>query len=135
MHHSNNVYPIERIIAALTYITGGLAGFVWWIIAIILKKSVTPFLLYHIMQSIFLFFGYFLFVQLCKLLFIILYRIPLINAVPYYLNMPIDMFFSLSIVEIITKSVILYLAITAFMGMYSYIPWVSDIINKNFGRR
>jgi len=132
---SKEIYPIERIISAATYLTAGGVGFVWLIIAALMKKRVTPFLMYHIMQSIFLAIAYFLLTTLCELTYVILYRIPLINAIPYFINMPLPFLFGLSIVQGITTGIILYLAITAFMGQYSYFPWVSDIINQNTGRR
>lgn len=132
---SKEIYPIERIISAATYLTAGGVGFVWLIIAAIMKKHVTPFLMYHIMQSIFLAIAYFLLTTLCELTYVILYRIPLINAIPYFINMPLPFLFGLSIVQGITTCIILYLAITAFMGQYSYFPWVSDIINQNTGRK
>ena len=135
MQRSNDLYPIERILSALTYLTAGMAGFIWMIIAALLKKRVTPFLMYHIMQSIFLSIAYFILTKLCSLVYIILYKIPLINAMPYIINMPIPIAFGLSIIQILTTSVLLYLAITSFMGAYSYFPWVSDIINQNLGRK
>ena len=135
LQQSNNVYPIERIISALTYLTASGVGFVWLIIAAVLKKHVSPFILYHVMQSIFLAIAYFLLTTLCELLYVILYRIPLINAIPYFINMPLPFLFGLSIIQALTTLVIIYLAVTAFMGVYSYIPWVSDIINQNTGRR
>ena len=100
-----------------------------------MKKNVTQFLMYHILQSIFLSIAYFLLATFAELIYVILYRIPLINAIPYFINMPLPFVFGLSIVQTITTAVILYLAITAGMGMYSYIPWVSDIINQNTGRK
>ncbi len=135
MQHSNEIYPIERIISAATYMTAGGAGFIWLIIAALAKKRVTPFLMYHILQSIFLAIAYFLLTVLCNMIYVILYRIPLINAIPYFINMPLPFAFGLSIIQIITTVVILYLAITSFMGIYSYIPWVSNIINQNTGRK
>ena len=135
MQHSNNVYPIERIISALSYLTAGMAGFIWLIIAQVFKKRITEFLMYHIMQSIFLTIAYFLLTVLCDLIYVILYRIPLINAIPYFLNMPIPIAFGFSIIQIITTSIVIYLALTSFCGLYSYIPWVSNIINENTGRR
>ena len=131
----SNVYPIERILSALTYLTAGGAGFIWLIIAAVMKKSVTPFLMYHILQSIFISIAYFLLTVICKMLYVILYRVPLINAFPYFLNMPLPFAFGLSVIQIVTTSIMLYLAITAFMGFFSYIPWVSDIINQNTGRK
>ena len=124
-------YPIEKIISAATYLTAGGAGFIWLVIAALIKKTVRPFLMYHIMQSIFLSILFFLISVLGKMVYIILYRIPVINAIPYLINMPIPFLFGLSVIQALTTAVILYLAITAFMGMYSYIPWVSDIIKGN----
>ena len=135
MNPSRQVYPIERIISAASYLTAGGAGFVWLIIAALLKKHVTPFLLYHIMQSIFLSIAYFLLTVFAELIYVILYRIPLINAIPYFINMPLPFLFGLSVIQTLTTAIILYLAITAGMGLYSYFPWVSDIINKNVGRK
>ena len=134
MQHSREVYPIERILSALTYFTAGTAGFIWLIIAALLKKRVTPFLMYHILQSIFLAIAYFLLTQICGLVYVILYRIPLINAIPYFINMPLPIF-GLSILQLTTSVVLLYLVVTSFMGYYSYFPWVSDIINQNTGRK
>ena len=39
----------------------------------------------------------------------------------------------LSIIQLFTTLVILYLAITAGMGYFSYLPWVSNIIKGNMG--
>lgn len=134
MQHSRNIYPIERILSSLTYLTVGGVGFVWLIIATIFKKNVTPFLRYHIFQSIFISITYYLLSVFANLLYVILYKIPIINAIPFFLNAPISVFFGLSIIQCITTSIILYLAITSFMGMYSYLPWVSDIIKGNTER-
>lgn len=135
MQPSREIYPIERIISAASYLTAGGAGFIWLLVAAVMKKHVTPFLMYYILQSIFLSIAYFLLATFAGLIYVILYRIPVINAIPYYINMPIPSLFGLSIIQGVTTLVILYLAITSFMGLYSYIPWVSDIINMNTGRK
>lgn len=135
MQPSRQIYPIERIISAASYLTAGGAGFVWLIIAALIKKHVTPFLLYHIIQSIFLSILYFLIATFAELIYVILYRLPIINAIPYFINMPLPIANGLSIVQLFTTAIILYLAITAGMGLYSYIPWVSDIVNINTGRK
>ena len=132
---SRQIYPIERIISALSYLTAGFAGFIWLIVASVLKKHVTQFLLYHILQSIFLSIAYFLLATFAELIYVILYKIPFINAIPYFINMPLPFLFDLSVVQGITTAIILYLAITSAMGLYSYFPWVSDIININTGRK
>ena len=37
----------------------------------------------------------------------------------------------LSLIQLFTTTIILYLAITSGMGLYSYLPWISDIIKGN----
>ena len=134
MKFAKKPYPIERILSATTYLTAGGVGFVWLIIAAVLRKTVTPFLMYHIMQSIFISILFFLVSILGELVYVVLYRIPLINAIPYLINMPIPFLFGLSILQTFTTTIILYLAITSGLGYYSYLPWVSDIIKGNTGR-
>ena len=133
MQISKNPYPIERILSAGTYLTAGGVGFVWLIIAAFLKKQVAGFLTYHIMQSIFISILFFLVSVLGNLVFVILYKIPIINAIPYLINMPLTFLFNLSLVQMFTTVIILYLAISAGMGYYSYLPWVSNIIKGNTG--
>ena len=132
---SKKPYPIERILSVATYLTAGGVGFVWLVLAAFLRRRVAPFLMYHILQSIFISILFFLLSVLGELVYVILYRIPLINAIPYFLNMPIPIVLNLSIIQLITTIIILYLAITSGMGYYSYLPWVSDIINGNTGRK
>ena len=128
---TSNPYPIERILSAGSYMTAGGVGFVWWVIAILAKKTVRPFLIYHIMQSIFISILFFLLSVLGQMLFVILYRIPIINAIPYFVNMPLPFAMGMSVLQLITTTIILYLAVTSFLGYYSYLPWVSDIIKSN----
>ena len=133
MQTSKQPYPIERILSVATYVTAGGVGFVWLIIAAFMRKQVTKFLMYHIMQSIFISILFFLVSLLSELVFVILYKIPIINAIPYFVNMPLPFIFNLSIIQTITTTIILYLAIMAGLGYYSYLPWVSDIIKGNTG--
>ena len=85
------------------------------------------------MQSIFISIAFFLIVTLFDLASIVIYKIPVINIIPYILNAPISFLYGLSIIQLCTTAVILYLAITSGMGYYSYLPWVSDIIKGNTG--
>ena len=136
MRTSNSVSLIERIISAASYLTAGGAGFIWLIITALLKKRPTTFLLYHIFQSIFISFAYILLIKICGIFYdTILAKIPLINTIPYLINMPLPLLFNLSLIQAITSGTVLYLAITSFLGLYSYLPYVSNIINTNIGRR
>ena len=135
----NSINPIERIISAASYLTAGMAGFLWMILAAILKKSIKPFLMFHILQSIFISIAYFLFIELYKLVFIVLVKIPLLNSIFLFFNglvfNPLPILWGMSLMQIFTSLVILYLTVTSFMGQYSYIPYVSDIIKNNTGNR
>jgi len=131
---SRKPYAIERILSVATYLTVGGVGFVWLIIAAVMRKQVTPFLMYHILQSIFISILFFLADLLFKLVFVVLYKVPIINAIPVLLNNPIHFLLNLSIIQLFTTSIILYLAITSGAGYYSYLPWVSDIIRANSSR-
>lgn len=59
--------------------------------------------------------------------------IPLINnlmsMLVFFFNTPL--IFGLSIVQFLLFVIIVYLALGAAMGRYSYFPWVSDIIKQN----
>ena len=126
-------YMIEKIIAALTYITMGMAGFIWLIVGLFTKARLKPFLQYHIFQSIFISLGFTVLSIFIGWLSNLLSFIPLINRlvaqVTFLLNMPL--IFDYSLLQSIIYARLIYLAITAFMGKYSYIPWVSDIIDQN----
>ena len=132
---TSNPYPIEKILSAATYFTAGGVGFIWLIVAAITKKVVRPFLMYHILQSIFLSILFYLIKILFGMVITILVKIPFIGfltgAIAYYLITPLPFILNLSIIQAVTTSIVLYLAITSFMGYYSYIPWVSDIIKGN----
>ncbi|MBQ6515904.1 hypothetical protein IJI31_01860 [bacterium] len=138
MYQANEPRMIERIIAPLSYISMGLIGFVWLILATFSKyKGVRPFLRYHIFQSIFLSIAYFLLCKLLGLLLGILSLIPFVNVlvlrINFYLNMPL--IFSYSAIQILCYTVIFYLVVTSFQGKYSYLPWVSNIIDANVGQK
>lgn len=123
---------IERIIAALSYINAWI-GFIWLLIALFTKNNLKPFLRYHIFQSLFLYFCFFLLSILFNLSLEIISHIPFISTlimnIVLFFNMP--MIFNYSLIELAIYSIIFYLALTSFMGKYSYLPWISEIITTN----
>lgn len=135
MRISREPYAIERIISVASYMTAGGVGFVWLIIAAFLKKQVTHFVMYHILQSIFLSLTVYLIHILSNMLLVIIDRIPVINMIPVLLTAPISVFFDLSIVQFCSTIIVLYLSITSGLGYYSYLPWISDIVRGNTGQR
>ncbi|CDE42796.1 unknown [Clostridium sp. CAG:768] len=126
-------YMIEKIIAALTYLTMGMVGFIWLIVGLFTKARLKPFLQYHIFQSIFISLAFAVLSTLISWISNLLSFIPIINRIvaqiTFLLNMPL--IFDYSLLQSVIYIFIIYLAVTAFIGKYSYIPWVSDIIDQN----
>lgn len=133
---SETPYLIERIVAALSYWTMGMVGFIWLIIGLFTKARLKPFLQYHIFQSIFISLGFAVLSIFVGFLSNILSVIPFINKVVaqinFLLNMPL--IFDYSILQAVIYAFLTYLAITSFMGRFSYIPWISDVIDQNISR-
>ena len=129
-------YMIERIIAALTYLTMGMVGFIWLIAGLFTKARLKPFLQYHIFQSIFIALGFTVLSIFIGWLSNLISFIPIINRlvaqITFLLNMPL--IFDYSLLQAVIYAILIYLAVTAFMGKYSYIPWVSDVIDQNISR-
>ena len=129
-------YMIERIVAALSYLTMGMAGFIWLILGLLTKARLRPFMQYHIFQSIFISIALILIQMLLGILINIISIVPFVNTlvlnIVMLLNMPL--LFNLSIIQMLVSLLIAYLGITAFFGFYSYIPYVSEIISQNTRR-
>jgi len=134
--YNDEPHAIERIISSLSYLTAGFAGFIYLLFGLLSGMRLRPFVQYHIFQSIFLSIAYVLASMLFGFLEGIVSAIPVINKIyaqiVFLLNMPSIGYFSL--IQACVYTVVLYLAISSFMGKYSYLPIVSDIINQNTRR-
>jgi len=132
-HSTSEPFLIEKIIAALSYITFGFVGFFWLLLGIFTKNSLRPFLKYHIFQSIFISIAYFLAGQLLGLIMNILSLVPIVNQLvlqfTFYLNAPL--IFGFSLIQLVIYAIIFYLVATSIQGKYSYLPWISEIIQAN----
>lgn len=122
----------EKLTASLSYIFP-LIGFVFIIVAALMKKDLKPFLKYHIFQSIFIAFALWLILTGLTYLFNLLSYIPvlknIIGMITFFLNTPIILGFS--IITFVYCMFILYLIFGVIRGSDSYVPWVSDIIKTN----
>ncbi len=129
----NKIYLIERIVAGLTYPTFGLVGFVWLILGLFTNAKLRPFMQYHIFQSIFISIALVLLDMLLGFVCNILAAIPFVNIIVLniimFLNSPV--FLNYSIIQIIMIAALLYCGVTAFLGIRTYIPFVSEIIDRN----
>lgn len=133
MYHHEKPYMIERIVAGLSYLTMGFAGFIWLIIGLIRRSNITKFLQYHIFQSIFISIGYVLLCLIFGFILNMLSMVPILNIVAaqiaLFFNMPL--IFGYSIIQTAIYILLFYLAITSFMGLYGRVPFISDIIDRN----
>lgn len=127
---------IERLIAAGSYVSMGMVGFVWLIICAVSKSNLRPFLKFHIFQSFFLIMAFFLLNIFIGFIVSILSVIPFINILIYKVLFLFTspLIFGFSIVNFTVLTVMVYLVLTSLQGKYSYIPWVSNIIDSNVGR-
>lgn len=134
-YSQNEPLLLEKIIAALSYITFGFVGFIWLLLGIFTKNNLKPYLKYHVFQSIFISIAYFLASALLEFIMNILSLIPLINQlvlqITFYFNAPF--LFGFSVIQVMIYAVLFYLALTSFQGKYSYLPWISEIIRANVG--
>lgn len=127
---------IEKVVGALTYPTMGMVGFVWLILGLFTKARLRPFLQFHIFQSIFLSLAFVVISLFIGWISNILSIIPIINKIVAQINFLLNMpwFFNYSFIQVILYAFLFYLAIQAFRGKYSYVPWVSEIIGQNISR-
>lgn len=123
---------IEKLISALSYIQP-LIGFIFIIIAALMKKNMKPFLKFHIFQSIFIAFTLWIVVTGLTYAMNLVSYIPvvknIVGMITFFLNTPILLGFS--IVTFVYFVLIAYLIIGVIRGTYSYLPWVTDIIKTN----
>lgn len=125
---SHKPYPMERILACATYASLGWVGAGILILQALGKFRPTHFVMYHIMQSIFIILLYIILGILCSLLVELTGWIPLINNIPILLNSSVPMLFGLSIIQACVYTIFIYLILSSLGGYYSYLPWVSNII-------
>ncbi|MBR1977155.1 hypothetical protein IKA15_02630 [bacterium] len=136
----NNVrqlYPltiIERFICALTYLTFMFVGLVWLILCHITKKRMPPVVEYHIYQSFLLSVILYVVSLICEISFGFMMGLPYIGGyvkkfLIFTAGTPIYLTFTL--VHFVIFIIMLYLAIFAFFGKYSYLPYISDMVKSN----
>ena len=129
-------YLIERIVVSLSYLTMGFIGFIWLILGAFTKSQSSSFVKYHIFQSIFISILLFILNVLLGIINDVLSVILIIKVftqqIYYLFNAPL--FMNYSLIQMVMYLFIAYLMITSALGVYTYVPFVSDIISQNVGR-
>jgi hypothetical protein len=122
----------EKLISAGSYLTMGLVGFIWLIIVTLQKGVLKTYLKYHIFQSIFIT----VLVAIASIVVNILLKFALIVPVVgdivkiAYVFLTGSFIEGFSILNLIFSILMLYFAITALLGKYSYFPWISDNVRQ-----
>lgn len=137
-HNSTKVLPIEKIISILSYLTMGIVGLFFIIIAFLKKQKVKFFLMYNIAQSMVIS----IFLALIKLglgiILEIIAKIPYVDyiaAIIYYiLNFKVLRIYLLNITftipELLVTLLIGYIVTGIILGRIFYIPFLSDVMSK-----
>ncbi len=144
--YNNSQQPIqtERILSALSYLTYGLIGIIWLIIAYIRKIQLRQFLNFNIVQSIII-------SLLISAIYLILNFIEsflsLLNYIPYvgtFINSIFQFFifyiagfaiirigiFSFSLLSLFFLILIMYTGIWPFLGKTPEIPYITNNIRR-----
>lgn len=127
----SSVAPGERLVAAASYLTSGIVGFLWMIVAHVTNSRLKNFVKFHIFQSIFLAILYYLFTLILNILVGVVIKIPLIGSLVYSLYFYIFDFrfiFGFSFVDFSILLVVVYLVINAVLARSGNIPWVSNVV-------
>lgn len=129
----------ERIVSALSYLTVGWIGLIYFIILYFAKKQTTYFLRYNVFQSIFISLLYFVLSMAFGLIANLLLHIPYVNylvsQILFFFNKPVLQIpllnDSFSVIQVLTIGLTLYLAIMAVLGKYPRIYKISSIIDRS----
>ena len=133
MTNRYHVSVSDRAIAFLSYVSAGWVGFIYAIIFFFLKRKLSPFLRYNILQAIFIAFAYYVISLVFGLVFSLLSHIPIIQILVSWMqlifNRPI--FFQYSLIQVVVLGLFIYMALVSLGGKYPRIPYISNIIERN----
>ena len=134
MPHSNNIIsPIEKIISVLSYVTMGIAGLLWLILAYFLKKKLRYFLMYNIAQSMIIAIILAIFKLLTDIILSLIAKISFLDFIMAIFNLVI----SFKIIRISNSGIsftilelLLLMLLGILFGRIFYIPYLSDFMKK-----
>lgn len=130
----NSDFP-DRLFSCLSYLTSGLAGFIWLIVVHLQGKSLSSFARYHIFQSILLSIIIYVASVLLNILASVVQVLPfigsfVINIVYYLVQYPLPLTGGQSLVGLALMVLYLYLAFYALTGKYGKVPYISNWVRQ-----
>ncbi len=137
-HNTFQIKPIEKIISILSYLTMGIVGLIWIIIAYACKKNLKYFLMYNVAQSMVISIILALIKLVLDILIPFLWLLPIINYIANFLNFLISvkiirLYFpgiSFTAFEFIVFVLLIYLIIGVLLGRIFYVPGLTKLMKK-----
>ena len=137
-HSMNSIKPIEKIISVASYLSMGIVGLIWFIIARILGKDLKYFLKYNITQSMVIAIILAIIKITLNIITPILWMIPIINYVASFLNLIfsvkiIRLYFvglSFTLFELLIFILLIYICVGVLIGRIFYIPFLTKLMNR-----
>lgn len=135
-HKLPPVSPIEKIISSLSYLSMGIVGMFWIILAYSMKRTLRYFLMYNIAQSMLISIFYAIICMVGYIIFKITEIIPFLKYISASINFFISvkivsiLGFSLSILQLILFLLFMYIISGIIVGRIFYVPFLSQIMTK-----
>mgnify|MGYP006916242590 CR=1 FL=1 len=130
----NNI--IERLVSILTYWTAGFFGLIYLIFMCMTKKSMSSFVMFNIYQSIFISILLYIVSFVYKIFIGFAAVIPFVGKYVLYIDGIIFKFpilFGCTMAGILLLLLSLYFTISCILGKKPFIPFVSQVVQDNFG--
>ena len=128
----------EKIVSVLSYVTMGIIGLIWIIIAHFMNRKIKYFLLYNIVQSMIISIILAIFKLLTDILLLLVSKIHFLDFLAAIVNLLISVKIvrfqtiglSFSLIELLVFLLLVYICIGIFFGRIFYIPFLTDFMQK-----
>jgi len=127
---------LDRFVCVLSYFTFGIFSIIWLIFANLTKKTISQFVMFNLMQAIFLSVVLSVISILFDIAINILGVIPFVGKIANWLNIAINytpMYFSFTLSGLFVALLVIYLSVFCFFGKKPYLPFISKILGSYFG--
>ena len=126
----------DRMVSSVSYLTMGMFSIIWLVFVNLTNRRMTPFVVFNLYQAIVLSVMIAVLTLLYQIAVNILIVVPFLNILVkkfdiFFNQTPI--YFGCTISGFIMAVLILYLIILCIIGRRPYIPYISNIVNGNFG--
>ena len=134
MRYITKVTNLDRLMSALSYLTAGWVGLGYCIVLHLTHKTVSNFMRFNLMQSIFIAIAYFLISVLLNFVLGILSHIPFIQIVVAWIQLIFfrPVIFHYSILGLAITLFMAYCVVFCLLGKRPLIYFVSDLFKERY---